>query len=581
MVNLPKVESVTITKTRSFACTSSDNYIYNYSDFYYLAHNTTYGGVDVGSSLLFVGQAFTSGVQFEVYRSFTYFDTSTLPVGLSITSAYLSLYVGINASDTDFNVTIQNGQPTYPHEPTSTTDFNQIYYSGNGGSSNTSTISALNSYWNISLSTDGMGWINEGGTTKFCLRSSRDINYTPYPTGDELIGIGSSEAGAVYAPTLYVSYGVEGYRYIVHGPYYEDGSVAACLVNLTLTITNNPVNSTVFLNGTDGVADTVTYEIEQAGITLAWNISSYNYSRVIYFTSNSFEELYIYVPKPSDYTYVYYFSIANLVGFTNGYLSSSINIGGTNRIVERYSTSILNKIPFWMVKFSTYSLSLTCNLGTLNFGSFVPEDDSDQGLVVESSNFPVSVAGLNVTATAERLNSTFIQVNYTDNEALTSWVKVTFSHKVGNVFVTDYTDNQTANTVQWNWNSAINTTSYYVKVEALRSGTTSTWNYACSAPPYQTNPWTGVFDWMGNWPFPPENLVAFLLVIVIFSLFSFANWAFGAILGTFTAMFFTYINWLSIMNNAVGWVCLSFAFLVSILAILAEGKRETRYYEGL
>jgi len=98
---------------------------------------------------------------------------------------------------------VQNGQPTYPHDPIQTGDYYKGYYSGDGGSLNTSGFG--NGYNTITLSSDGCDWINTTGWTKLCLRSSRDISRTT-PTGNEYIRVYANEGGSGYQPKLVISY---------------------------------------------------------------------------------------------------------------------------------------------------------------------------------------------------------------------------------------------------------------------------------------------------------------------------------------------------------------------------------------
>ena len=110
---------------------------------------------------------------------------------------------GITAA-TDFDMTIQNGMPTYPHDAFVNTDYNYTYYSGAGGNLSTAGFSTAG-YNAITLSAAGLTWINTTGTTKLCLRSSRDISSTA-PTGAEDVTFYAYEQGVGYWPKLDVTY---------------------------------------------------------------------------------------------------------------------------------------------------------------------------------------------------------------------------------------------------------------------------------------------------------------------------------------------------------------------------------------
>ena len=54
------------------------------------------------------------------------------------------------------------------------------------------TADLVSGYNDITLNADGRSWINKTGTTKFCIRSSRDIDGNT-PSGDEFIQVYMSE----------------------------------------------------------------------------------------------------------------------------------------------------------------------------------------------------------------------------------------------------------------------------------------------------------------------------------------------------------------------------------------------------
>jgi PKD repeat protein len=143
---------------------------------------------------------------YRCYRSYLYFDTSSLGEGSIIYNATLSLYIDpINYNKTfDFTIVLQQGiTEEYPHRPALDSDFNRIYYTGNGGSANTSLITGPGQYLTITL-TD-LSWINKNGWTKLCLRCQDDIM-------DRWRGPSSfaANAGSVSIisrrPTLYITY---------------------------------------------------------------------------------------------------------------------------------------------------------------------------------------------------------------------------------------------------------------------------------------------------------------------------------------------------------------------------------------
>jgi hypothetical protein len=135
-----------------------------------------------------------------IYRGCVYFDTSSIPSTDLIDSVTLKLYKDSDYSTTDFDIVVQDGQPTYPHAPMVPGDYDKSHYSGNGGSLNTTSFS--NGYNDITITNHS--WINTSGTTKLCLRSSRDIDSTE-PTGDEYIIVKSSATDS-QEPKLVIEY---------------------------------------------------------------------------------------------------------------------------------------------------------------------------------------------------------------------------------------------------------------------------------------------------------------------------------------------------------------------------------------
>lgn len=159
---------------------------------------------------LIIGQRLSSPpfTMYTIDRTFLFFNTSSIHDNASITSVSVSLY-GKNKqiASQEFNLIIQNGQPTNPHIPLQTSDYYQGNYTGDGGSMNTSDF-ITTGYNTITLNERGESWVNLTGTTKLCLRSSRDINQNPPTKTDpnEYIEIYSAEKGTGYKPKCIITY---------------------------------------------------------------------------------------------------------------------------------------------------------------------------------------------------------------------------------------------------------------------------------------------------------------------------------------------------------------------------------------
>ena len=197
---------VVIDPTLTVYATSNDGYIYNFSANYNAVRTASTGTVNSSGTSMMIGQKKASSIPlptYYIYRGFLFFNTSSLPSNAYIDNATLSLYKSGDYSTTDFQITVQHGQPTYPHSPLQTGDYSKNHYAGNGGALNTSSF--VNGCNNISLNSDGKSWLNRTGLTKLCLRSSRDINGNT-PTGNEYVTVYANEIGGHYQPTLVITY---------------------------------------------------------------------------------------------------------------------------------------------------------------------------------------------------------------------------------------------------------------------------------------------------------------------------------------------------------------------------------------
>ncbi len=195
---------VVIDPTLTVYTTSADGYIYKSGTSYSTVQGASTGTTNSTRTYLTIGQWKITGVPntYYVNRGFVYFNTSALPTNAYLDNATLSLYKKDDYSATDFDLTIQNGQPTNPHNPMQTGDYNKNYYSGNGGRFNTTSFTS--GYNAIHM--NNLSWINKTGVTKLCLRSSRDISGTA-PTGNEYINVYSYEhPGIGYQPKLVINY---------------------------------------------------------------------------------------------------------------------------------------------------------------------------------------------------------------------------------------------------------------------------------------------------------------------------------------------------------------------------------------
>jgi len=252
---------VVIDPTLTVYSISSDGYIYNSGTNYNTVQTASSGTVSSSGTYITIGQNKVANFPptYYIYRGFAFFNTSALPSNAYLDNATLSLYKKDDYSTMDFDITIQNGQPTYPHNPMQTGDYYRGYYSGNGGSLNTSRFTS--GYNAIPL--NNLSWINTTGITKLCLRSSRDISGNA-PTGNEYINVYSGNAfepggGITYKPKLVITYrnqskikdtgstDIKGYL-LIQVQYYDPGKGVAP----RWVVDNDTINETAARTITSG-----------------------------------------------------------------------------------------------------------------------------------------------------------------------------------------------------------------------------------------------------------------------------------------------------------------------------------------
>lgn len=199
-----------------YSSTGDGHILVNNSD-YDTARDASSGSVYTSYTYTYIGQfyMFIEEPMYTVYRSYFYFDTSDIGSGDTINDATLYLWGVIDGSYTDFNIVIQDGQPTYPSSTLQASDYNRTYYSGTGSSYSTSGGWSTISYNDIDLTEAGEGMITKAGTTKICVRSSRDISGSDPTQGEYVRAYTSDYSGETRDPYLYVDYSTAaaGYPY--------------------------------------------------------------------------------------------------------------------------------------------------------------------------------------------------------------------------------------------------------------------------------------------------------------------------------------------------------------------------------
>ena len=515
-----------------------------------------------GSESIKVGQAYDS--YYYIYRGFLYFDTSLIPDGATILSANLTLYMKLESPTQSFDLVIQNGQPTYPHMPMQSGDYYYIHYTGNGGSISSSEISDADyNAYNITLTSDGLQWINKEGVTKLCLRTSRDINKNE-PSDNEYVSIYSSEKGSSYAPKLIIKYSYEGYKYTFYGPFNEDSGLIEGAVNVTVY----PLSGSAFSFELNESNPSYTLELEDKPLMFQWALA-YNYTR-IYIPLYTYEEVYVTVPA-SPY-YDYQVQIIDLLGVTNAYLEARTYMNGTLYTVERRQIPGGGKLPLILTEFKTYYFRIICDQGIIDLGSETTLSP------YEPLNFYLSPAQLpseyinyeNITAYAVRLNNTCIQIYYNDADERTSQINITIYSVKNNKLTAEYSQSYEANTILINWKNAIPSLEYNVKIEVSHADYGQlTWQIPI--PKLESskseNIWDSLLGWLGYWPVAPSQIISALIILFVITLASFKDAEAGLLFGAVTAAILIYLGW-----YAMSWGTLS--IIVCLIIFFAIGRRK-------
>lgn len=546
-----------------------DGWIMAYAPTYEIAHDKATGQyLDDESTDVFVGQYNTS-VSYNIYRGYLLFNTATLPDTATVTSAVLSLYITDDESDTDFNVTIQNGQPTYPHIPLQTGDYYYSYYSGDGGSRNTSSISGVG-YWNITFSEDGLDWLSLTGNTKLCLRSSNDINDIS-STGDEYIIFYSAEMGGQQKARLYITYTVpstptEGqYSYTFYGPFSEETGYAL------------EENVTVHVYSSEGAA----YDSFLLDETYIYNVSTYVEFFQFTFEDNSTREYWM-DPSESNITTIYVFwgetttytvTFTDTTGVLNTYPFVTVKryINGTLYTVEKRKVDSENKIVVNVIPYRTYQLfigeSTAYSFGDLTFGA-----STSITLAVKSLMFPEAVImGYRyVRCYANRdMSSGTVYAYYQDLLEETINVTISIYYQSNSSLVT--TSTQYVNEWSYSTSSLDNETDYFLTMQIYHT-TFDYLTYRQVLPRLFTdsNPWDLSIFGGDSLPFSLTYIIGIFAIMSVAGAFSAVNTVLGLFSTICTAIIIAYVQWLPIPVDV-----LVFAFALIVIFAIATLRRHT------
>lgn len=553
-VETPQAQGLgSATQTVVIVANSNGGYIYKNSSTYLTAQQSTTGTVVNNASLKVGQELYTDGLVYaQIHRGFLQFDMASIPWGVTLNSATLSLNVTSDESTTDFNVTIQQGNGVNPHFPLQTGDFNYNSYSGGGGSLSSAGVGA---WFNITLNATGLSWLNigVGNTTSLTLRSQEDIDASP-PSFNEYLNFNSAD------PQLTVTYTENGpYFYDFHGVYDEATGAYLGAVNVTAYFnSSSTLTFQVAGDKTKGFSAVPTYCL--------YDLSPLN--REYWFTPNeNATTLYIYNDAATNY-------VINFLDYTGvlrnyPFVTAKVNVEGIFVVVEKRKADTQNSVTMNLVNGRKYQIEVGDGVTSYVYGDILMTAATAVQLTLRGADFPketllmykyVRIYGLrNFTSPSG------ISLIYQDTQSLTTSVDISINLQNG---TTVYSTSSTAQTFTVTWTSAANATSYFMDVTVHHSVYGDlTWRQIFLGRGVTSAPWT--LSWMGSLPFDTAYLLPALIILFAAGCFSVLNAEVGAILLVITAIILSWMGWVPISGGAL----VAGLFLAILMALIYNKRR--------
>ena len=162
-------------------------------------------------------------------------------------------------------------------------------------------------------------------------------------------------------------------------------------------------------------------------------------------------------------------------------------------------------------------------------------------------------------------------MKYLDPNATTTWLYVQITHLAGGNTIIDFTDNQTANTYTTT-QTVDNATDYTVQIQTYRDGTITEWDIPCPVTS-GSNPFAGLFNYLGTWPagIDPAQIVAAVIIMLFLAIGSYGSAGVSCILSWIITGILMAIGWFT-----MGVPLFVFAGILSILVVLDESKKTAR-----
>jgi hypothetical protein len=183
--------------TANITCKSSATSLYDRDGTYSTARNNSTAQASLNP--LYVGN--DKAADYGVFRTFLFFDTSSIPLNAVITSSNLSIAY-VDTRDTSIDDYVQLVAHTAADGP-SLGDYDQISGTDMFTSAPQYTSFSKDTYKSIGLNSTGISQITKGGLTKFALRAKGDTdNSTPGARSFIIFG----DTSGSYPPVLQINY---------------------------------------------------------------------------------------------------------------------------------------------------------------------------------------------------------------------------------------------------------------------------------------------------------------------------------------------------------------------------------------
>jgi hypothetical protein len=346
---------------------------------------------------------------------------------------------------------------------------------------------------------------------------------------------------------------VIGYKYIFHGPFYENGAAYAGELTV-IAYFENYAGDQFTLNGSSlqilyDVKPTV-FVFDMGEISRAW------------YVRDNAEEIIVFVPY--DVCNLYAFSIQDYAGLisrgvyfqVDSFINNTFGSQPITRVPASGSINVILQVG------RSYLLRLVGPDWTYDFELFVAGTQTSETLTTKPVFADkVVLAYKYILADAVRDNTT-ITVSYQDNTKNTLSLSLTIRLTNGTVV---YAANAAQNLIQWIWTQADPTKGYWIEL-SINHASMGQLHYSKALPPTTapTSPWD--LSALGSFPIPTNQIFGVVFLLVFAGVFSTMNARYGIVLVCLFAGILCLMGWLNVPSTLL-------AVAVCLAVMTALGRR--------